>query len=258
MGEFPLFAATPLKWKFQVSGWARYTVVNSTFVALGAVLEVVRRGRVRRPCRLECANIGRLVRPDQLLLGEVTEREADALLPQRGTPGRTRVVRDVVENAELLPGVVIGEEAGPVVPLLDLAGVEDSARVPLVVLRQEVQGMAGDPLECIDRDVARGTLAGVGVGTGCANAGRAPAKTGTISGTAVAAKPERRTVRRDRRLRAPAAAGCWCSVVTGMSSSGVLFTLPSPNAFTLRISSCTYNRPLVGGSSQERRRQSGR
>ena len=32
MGEFPLFAATPLNWKFQVSGWARYTVVNFTFV----------------------------------------------------------------------------------------------------------------------------------------------------------------------------------------------------------------------------------
>src|SRR4051812_21167762 len=31
MGEFPLFAATPLNWKVHVSGSARYTVVNSPF-----------------------------------------------------------------------------------------------------------------------------------------------------------------------------------------------------------------------------------
>src|SRR6188768_33037 len=71
--------------------------------------------------------------------------------------------------------------------------------------------------------------AGVGVGDGCANAGRAPANAVTSSGTAVAAKLERRTARRDTRFRAPAAAGCWCGVVTGMSSPGVLFTLPSPH-----------------------------
>src|SRR3954451_24724986 len=34
MGEFPLFAATPMNWKCHVSGSARYTVVNSTFSPL--------------------------------------------------------------------------------------------------------------------------------------------------------------------------------------------------------------------------------
>src|SRR3954467_7745657 len=34
MGEFPLFAATPVNWNFHVSGSARYTVVNSTFSPL--------------------------------------------------------------------------------------------------------------------------------------------------------------------------------------------------------------------------------